>query len=87
MQATELLREQLKEVHQYVEQIMANVTPEQAHWHPAGTVINSLGGNYAHIILAEDLVINAILKGGAPFFYLNVGWQNRDEYPSATADT
>lgn len=68
MHATELLREQLKEVHQYVEEIMANVTPEQAHWHPAGTVVNSLGGNYAHIILTEDLVINALLKGGAPFF-------------------
>ncbi len=68
MHATELLREQLKEVHQYVEEIMANVTPEQVHWHPAGTVVNTLGGNYAHIILTEDLVINALLKGGTPFF-------------------
>ena len=68
MQATELLREQVNQVHQYVEAIMATVTSEQAHWHPPGTVVNSLGGNYAHIILTEDLVINALLKGGAPFF-------------------
>src|SRR5260370_40722985 len=68
MQATELLREQVKQVHQYVEGIMADVTPELAHWHPPGTIVNSLGGNYAHIIVAEDLVINAILKGGAPLF-------------------
>lgn len=68
MQATELLREQVKQVHQYVEEIMAPVTPEQAHWHPPGTVVNSLGGNYAHLLGSEDLVINALLKGGAPLF-------------------
>jgi DinB superfamily len=68
MQATELLREQVKQVHQYVEEIMATVTPEQAHWHPPGMVVNSLGGNYAHLLVVEDLVINAILKGGAPLF-------------------
>jgi len=68
MEATELLREQVKQVHHYVEEIMSDVTPQQAHWHPSGTVVNSLGGNYAHNIVAEDLVINAILKGGAPLF-------------------
>jgi hypothetical protein len=68
MQASELLREQLKEVHQYVEAILTDVTPEQAHWHPPGTIVNSLGGNYAHIIVVEDLVINALLRGGAPLF-------------------
>jgi hypothetical protein len=68
MQAIELLREQFKQVHQYVEEIMASVTPEQAHWHPSDTVVNSLGGNYAHLLVVEDLVINAVLKGGAPLF-------------------
>jgi DinB superfamily len=68
MRATELLREQFKQVHQYVEDIMASVTPEQVHWYPPDTVVNSLGGNYAHLLVVEDLVINAILKGGAPLF-------------------
>jgi phosphohistidine swiveling domain-containing protein len=68
MQVTELLREQVKQVHQYIEEIMATVTSEQARWHPPDTVINSLGGNYAHILVTEDLVINAILKGGTPLF-------------------
>ncbi len=68
MQATELLREQVKQVHQYVENIMAPVTAEQAHWAPPGMLVNSLGGNYAHLLVGEDLVINAILKGGAPLF-------------------
>ena len=68
MQATELLREQFKQVHQYVEDIMTSVTPEQAHWHPQDTGVNSLGGNYAHLLVVEDLAINAILKGGTPLF-------------------
>lgn len=68
MQATDLLREQVKHVHQFVEDIMASVTPEQAHWHPPATAVNSLGGNYAHLPVIEDLVINAILKGGTPLF-------------------
>ena len=68
MQATELLREQFKQVHQYVEEIMDSVTPEQAHWHPPGTDVNSLGGNYAHIVVVEDLVINGVLQGKAPLF-------------------
>ena len=63
-----MLREQVEQAHQYIEGIIATVTPEQAHLHPPGTVVNSLGGNYAHLLVIEDLVINAILKGGAPFF-------------------
>ena len=75
MQATELLREQLKMVHKNVEAIMANVTPEEAHWHPPGTLVNSLAGNYAHILVIEDLVINALLKGGTPLF--NSSWSGK----------
>jgi hypothetical protein len=68
MQATELLREQFKQVHQYVEEIMDSVTPEQTRWHPSGTDVNSLGGNYAHLVVVEDLVINGVLQGKAPLF-------------------
>jgi len=75
MQATELLREQFKQVHQYVEDIMTSVTPEQAHWHPQDTGVNSLGGNYAHLLVVEDLAINAILKGGTPLFASS--WVNK----------
>ncbi len=67
MKVTALLREQLQQAHQFVGGLMADVTPEQIHWCPQGNV-NTLAGNYAHILLAEDLVINALLKGGAPFF-------------------
>ena len=68
MQATELLREQVQRAHRFVERIMATITPEQAHWAPPGAFVNSLGGNYAHLVLGEDLVINGPLKGGTPLF-------------------
>jgi len=68
MQATELLGEQLNIVHKNIEAMMADVTAEQAHWHPSGTLVNSLGGTYAHIFVVEDLAVNAFLKGGAPLF-------------------
>ena len=68
MQATELLREQVKQVHQFVESIMAPVTPDQAHWAPPGSLVNSLGGNYAHILVTEDVVIHTLLNDREPLF-------------------
>jgi hypothetical protein len=69
MQATELLLEQVKWVHWLIETtIMDTVTPEQARWYPPGTLVNSLGGNYAHLLVMEDLIINSILKGKAPLY-------------------
>jgi hypothetical protein len=68
MRATELLREQVQQVHRFVERVMAPVTPEQAHWAPPGSLVNSLGGNYAHLLLGEDLVINGPVKAGTPLF-------------------
>lgn len=68
MQATELLREQVTRSHRFVERIMAPVTPEQAHWAPPGSLVNSLGDNYAHLLLGEDLVINGPVKGLTPLF-------------------
>ena len=42
MEAIELLLEQVKWVHWWIETtIMATVTPEQAHWYPPGTLVNS----------------------------------------------
>lgn len=68
MKATELLCEQVKVAHWWIENMTVTLTPEQAHWYPPATVVNSLGGNYAHLLVYEDLLINAILKGGAPLY-------------------
>ena len=69
MQATELLLEQVKWVHWWIEStIMNTVTTEQVHWYPQGTLVNTIGGNYAHLLVFEDLIINDILKGGVPMY-------------------
>jgi hypothetical protein len=69
-----LLREQLKEAHQFLEATMADVTPEQAQWTPPGTAL-PLGAIYVHGVCAEDFAINQLLKGGQAL------------YASAFADT
>ena len=44
---------------------MADVTAEQAQWSPPGRA-NPLGATYAHAVLAEDMLVNGLLKGGPP---------------------
>ena len=60
-----VLREQIEGAHEILEDTMADVTPEQARWSPPGRA-NPLGATYAHAILAEDMLINGLLRGSAP---------------------
>jgi hypothetical protein len=62
-----LLREQAQQAHQFLESTVADITPEQAHWVPPGNA-HPIGATYVHAIMAEDIVINIALKGGAPLF-------------------
>lgn len=65
--AVALLRTQVKEAIQWLEGIVADLTPEDAHWKPPGMALPA-GAVYAHVVTAMDAVVNAILKGGAPLF-------------------
>ena len=64
--------EQLKTAHQLLEGTMADVTVEMAHWSPAG-LAHPVGANYAHVVFAEDGMVNRMLKGGAPLFWGALG--------------
>lgn len=66
MDAISTLQDGLQWAHELLEMVMADVTPEQAHWQPPG-IASPLGAIYAHAVLAEDAVINAMLKGGARY--------------------
>ena len=46
---------------------MAGVTPDHAHWKPAGKAV-PIGASYAHIVIGEDHMINGLLRGGAMLF-------------------
>ncbi len=65
MDAISLLRQQVEEAREVLDGTMADVTPQQVHWSPPGKA-NPLGATYAHTIMSEDMVVNGILKGGAP---------------------
>ena len=60
-----LLREQLKQAHQFLEGTMEGVTEEQAHWAPPGTA-NPLGPTYAHTLISEDFIMQGMVRGSAP---------------------
>ncbi len=65
MDRVSLLREQLKQAHEFLEGTMADVTVDQARWAPPGKA-NPLGATYAHLVLGEDGFVNGMLKGSAP---------------------
>lgn len=62
--ATSLLRFQFQSAHNWLEGTLADVTQEQAHWHPDGKT-NPIGAQYAHVLLAEDIIVS-LVKGKAP---------------------
>lgn len=62
-----LFREQVAGATHQLEGTMQGVTPEQAHWFPPGKA-NPIGANYAHVVLGQDVLINGMLKGGAPLY-------------------
>jgi hypothetical protein len=67
MDTLTLLREGIQWGHELVDQVMADVTPEQAHMPVAGTA-HPIAAIYAHALLAEDGVVNGMLRGSAPLF-------------------
>ncbi len=60
-----ILRQQFKMGHEFLEGTLQGVAAEQAHWTPPGKA-QPLGANYAHVVLTEDFIINALLQGAAP---------------------
>jgi len=67
MDTVALLRDQLKDAHSLLEAVMADVTPEAAHWIPPGQA-NPVGATYAHVVLTEDRIINGAIQRGRPLY-------------------
>jgi hypothetical protein len=64
MNAIALLRYQYQFALQALESTVDTVTTEEACCKPSGQA-NSIGANFAHVVLRQDLCVNALLKGGA----------------------
>ena len=67
MDAVTLLREDLKDAHDLLEAVMADVTPEAMIWMPPGRA-NPVGATYAHVVLSEDRTINGVLRHERPLY-------------------
>ncbi|PZS05739.1 MAG: hypothetical protein DLM69_00705 [Candidatus Chloroheliales bacterium] len=87
MDAISLLRMQMESAAWYLEGTMTDVTPELAHAVPPGKA-HTIAGYYAHYVIMTDMIVNAMLKGGAPLFATT--WADKtgvsEPIPNADAD-
>lgn len=72
MDAVQVLREPVRECHEWLEATMSDVTVEQAHWRPPG-VANPICAVYAHVIVGADFAVNTILNGEQPLIVKDWG--------------
>ena len=64
MDAITLLSQQIRRAHEIVEGTVADLTPEQAHWPPAGKAL-AAAPLYVHLASGEDLFLN-MMTGRQP---------------------
>jgi hypothetical protein len=69
------LRSMFGIMHGWLEGTLQDVTTEQAHWQPSGRVVPA-GAHYAHHVMgAEDVMLNMMIRGSTP---LAMGeWEGR----------
>jgi hypothetical protein len=67
MTVIELLKKQISDARWNFEHTVEDIVPEQLHTHPGGKAL-PLGSTYAHLLFAEDAIIQGLIKGEAPLF-------------------
>jgi len=67
MSRIQVLRDQLRWAHDFLEGTMESVTDEQAHWQPSGTSL-AIGAHYGHVVVLEDFAIGGMLSGSTPLY-------------------
>ncbi|MSQ34010.1 MAG: DinB family protein [Dehalococcoidia bacterium] len=78
MDATTVLKSQLKEAHDWLDATIQGVGPQQLHWNPAGKA-NNIAACCAHVVTSEDFVVNGMLKGAPPPCSHDLGGQDWPE--------
>jgi len=74
MDTVSLLREQLQVAHQTMEGTIEGTTQEMADWMPPGKA-TPLGASYAHAVIAEDMILNGVLRQQPPMY--TTSWASR----------
>lgn len=73
MNAIEVLRGQLKAVHQFIDMTIADCTEDAAARKDEGWNIQPICTIYAHVAASEDFMVNAMVRGVQPLLIRN-GW-------------
>ncbi len=76
MDVRELVISQFKMSHGIILQVMADVSNEAANKKFAGSEIDTIGSTFAHLVFAEDGIVNGMALGGAPVF-MSGGWAGK----------
>lgn len=68
MNAMRILRDELKQGHDILEQAVAGLPADQLHHRGAGSTIQSIATVYAHTVMSEDRLMNDKIHERAPLF-------------------
>ena len=73
MSTSRMLRDQLRQAHQFLDSAVDGRLADQSQWQPAG-MANPLGATYAHVLFGEDAFV--AMLGGTPALFAD-GWVGR----------
>lgn len=84
MEAKELLRDQFKTMHQFLDMTIADCTPEVIEKTEDAWTINKIGSLYAHLVLGEDMMVGGMGKSGDTVLKSD-GWEEKLGIASVSA--
>jgi hypothetical protein len=87
MDAVTLLHKQLQNAQETLEGTLGDISEADAHKEPGGRAFK-VAANYAHVVCAEDMLVNGLMKNEAPMFATT--WAGRTGFsetmPNPTED-
>lgn len=76
MDARETVIAQYKLTHNILQQVMADITPENLHAKLDGSTIDSVASTFAHLVFSQDTIVNSMALG-APTVLESGGWADK----------
>ena len=76
MESRELLRAQFQTMHQFLDMTIADCSPDVLEKRDNAWTINKVGSIYAHVVLAEDMMLSGMGTGGEPVLRSD-GWAEK----------
>ena len=70
------LREQMQALHGTMEAAIGDCGAKALSTRLPGSTINSIGAIYAHTVMSEDGLLNALVRGGKPVYFAG-GWAQK----------